>query len=771
VTYYFCHEVCRRKFAVEPAAYLAGKREAMAAVPGTTYTCPMDPDVVADKPGPCPKCGMALGPTVPTADLGPDPELADMTRRMVVGFALGVPLLVLSMTDMVVPTRPIEGLIGYQTNLILQVALATPIVLLCGWPFLVRARQSVLAWRPNMFTLIALGVGAAYLYSLAALAYELSGARPVPNLEEHTPALTGDVSDAVRFVTGDQHGTIEPFFESAAWIVILVLVGQVLELRARRRTGDAVRKLVRLAPKTARVVLPDGKEVDLPLELVNSGDVVRVRPGERVPVDGLVKEGTTSIDESMLTGEPVAVGKSSGMKVMAGTQNGLGAITVEAVRVRDDTVLAQVIHLVGQAQRSRVPLQRTVDDISRWFVPLVILAAVLTFAGWTAAGLTKTNGSWDQFVEKEWLTYAVVCAVGVVIIACPCALGLATPMAIVVGTARAAQAGILFRDAAALEKLSAVDTVLVDKTGTLTEGKPWIVAVEGAVGEDPDKVLGLAAALERGSEHPIGAAIVWEAVRRNAPIEVATGVEAVPGKGIRGTVGGKKVAVGTLKFIRESGMHKEPMVSEANSHRLAGRGVVMIGVGDRCVGLVAITDPLRPTSEQAVAKLKREGVRVVLVTGDNVDTANAVSRRLAIEEVVADTLPAEKYAVVKRFQNEGRVVAMAGDGINDAPALAAADVGVALGTGTDVAITAAGVTLVQPDLRAITRARAISRATVKTIRQNLRLAFVYNVLAIPVAAGLLVPLGGGLISPVWAAAAMSLSSVSVILNSLRLTRA
>ncbi len=796
-TYHFCSETCRRRFAADPGRYLArGGRQPPGGsdhrgadaprAPGVMFVCPMDADVAADRPGPCPKCGAALEPAAPAADAGRDPELRDMALRFVVALLLGVPVAALTVADQVVPGRPLESAVGERALLIAQAVLATPIVFWCGWPLLARGWRSVRARRPNMFALVMLGVGAAYLYSLAALTYMLSGATPLAGIPQAQPNLAptvaGGVASGVEFVAPHRSGGIEPFFETVAGIVILVLFGQVLELRARARTGEAVRKLLRLAPATARVALPDGREEDLPLELVRPGDLVRVRPNDRVPVDGVVKDGTSNVDESMLTGEPVPVEKGPGMRVLAGTQNALGALTVEAVRVRDDTVLSQIAQMVARAQRTRPPLQRTVDRIARWFVPLVVLAAFLTFAGWVVAGLATTHSSWEEFadkdwttsaawaelVEKGWLTYGVICAVAVLIIACPSALGLATPMAVVVGVGRAARDGVLFRDAVALEKLSAADAILIDKTGTLTEGKPWIVAVEGAVGEDPDKVLALAAAVERGSEHPIGAAIVWEAVRRNLPIQVAAEVEAHPGRGVRGTVGEGRVAVGTPKFLKESGVHRDIMLSEANSHRVAGHGVVLIGLNDRCVGLVAFNDPLRPTSQDAVAKLKADGVRVVLVTGDNPDTAKAVARRLDIDEVVAETLPAEKYAVVLKFKGEGRTVAMAGDGVNDAPALAAADVGVALGTGTPAAISAGGVTLVRPDLRAVAKARALSRATVRMIRQNLALASVYNVLAIPVAAGLLVPLGGGLISPVWAAAAMSLSTVSVIANSLRL---
>ena len=755
--YHFCGEACRRRFAANPDSYLAGPRPP--------------------------------APVAAVADDGEDPELRDMDRRLAVAIVLGVVVAALAMTDAIVPGKPLASKFGERPLLIAQAVLATVVVFWCGGPLLARGWRAVRAWRPDMFTLVGLGIGAAYLYSVAALAYLLSGASPLsgvtqvqPNL---APSVAGGVAAGVELVAPRGEGAIQPFFETAVGIVVLVLIGQLLELRARQRTGDAVRKLLRLTPQSARVVLPDGREEDLPLELVRPGDAVRVRPNERVPVDGVVKEGTTNIDESMLNGEPLPVEKGPGMAVMAGTQNALGTVTVEAVRVRDDTVLAQIVRLVGRARESRVPLQRTADRIARWFVPLVILLALVTFAGWVAAGIATTHTSWEEVtaknwfateswaevVEKGWLTYAVICAVAVLIIACPSALGLAAPMPVVVGVARAARDGVLFRDGDALEKLSAADAVLIDKTGTLTEGKPWIVAVEAAVGENPDRILALAAAVERGSEHPIGAALVWEAVRRNLPIEVATGVEAHPGKGVRGEVAGTRVVVGTFKFLRESGVHREAMLSEAHTHRIAGHGVVLIGVGDRCAGLVAFSDPLRPTSKDAVAKLKSEGVRVAIVTGDNADTAKAVARRLDIDEVIAETLPAEKYAVVRKFKGEGRTVVMAGDGINDAPALAAADVGIALGTGTGAAISAAGVTLVRPDLRTLAKARDLSRRTVRTIRQNLVLAFAYNVLAIPIAAGLLVPLGGGLISPVWAAAAMSLSSASVVLNSLRLSRA
>jgi Cu+-exporting ATPase len=796
-TYHFCAEACRRKFLADPNKYLSGQK-AEAVPKGTVYVCPMDPEVSESKPGACPICGMMLEPAVPTVDDTTDPELRDMTRRFIWGFMLGLPLLILAMTDMAIASKPLATgagqwyfrvagtnpmppleVIQERGSIVLTVAqalLAIPIIFWCGAPILARAWRSIRVRKLNMFTLIGIGVGAAFLYSLAAVTYSIVEVKPfdkridvnVSNLGAAT-AIVGGVVDAAN--TGDlhKHG-IEPFFESSAAIIVLVLLGQVLELRARHRTGEAVRKLIKLAPKTARVVMPDGREEDLPLELVAAGDLIRVRPGERYPVDGILRDGTTTVDESMLTGEPVSVEKGPGMKVMAGTQNGLRAVTVEAVRVKEETLLAQVIHLVGQAQRSRVPLQRTVDKIARRFVPLVLFISLVTFGGWVGAGLYKTHGNFDDLVNDDWLNYAVICGVGVLIIACPCALGLATPLAITVGMGRAARSGVLFRDAAALEKLSEVNALLVDKTGTLTEGKPWLVAVEGGIGEDPQKVLAIAAAVERGSEHPIGSAIVWEAVRRGLTIEVASDVEAVPGKGVRGIVNGERVAVGTLSFLRESGMHRDSPEGQMSKHRTDGHGVILIGRGSEFVGLIAISDPLRTTSKDAVAQLKADGVQVTLLTGDNEMTAKAVAHRLDIDDVIADTMPVEKFAVVERMKKKGQIVAMAGDGINDAPALASADVGIALGTGTDIAISSAGVTLVRPDLRAIASARALSRATVRTIRQNLWLAFGYNVLALPVAAGLLKPFGGGLITPTWAAAAMSLSSISVVLNSLRLAR-
>jgi len=563
---------------------------------------------------------------------------------------------------------------------------------------------------------------------------------------------------------------VHPFFDTAAGIVVLVLAGQVLELRARRRTGEAVRKLLTLTPPTARLVQPDGREDDLPLDLIEPGDRVRVKPGERVPVDGVIREGTTAIDEAALTGEPLRVEKTVDMPVTAGTQNGLGGIIVEVTRWPNETALAHVIHLVGRAQRTRIPVSRTVDQIARWFVPLVLSAAVITLVGWLTVGWVQTGGNWERMVNEYWVTYAVVCGVGILIITCPAALGLATPTAVVAAVARAARGGVLFRDAAAIEKLAAVSAVLFDKTGTLTAGKPRLTGVEPGIGDDANQVLAMAAAVERGNLHPLALAVVWEAVNRKVDIPVATDVRAVPGKGVSGRVGNDKVVVGNRQFLQDNGVLRELVPAELARHRLYGHGVLMVGMNDRCIGLIIVQDPVRPNAKEAVTLLKNAGLRPILVSGDHPDTARAVGREVGIEEVIAETLPAEKFAVVRRLQNEGMRVAMTGDGINDAPALAAADVGIALSTGTDAAMTAAGVTLAKPDLRAIASARQLGLETVRTIRQNLWLAFGYNVLAIPVAAGLLVPLGAGLISPIWAAAAMSLSSMSVILNSIRLGR-
>jgi Cu+-exporting ATPase len=729
-TYHFCAESCRRKFAADPEKYLASSpreraedsshRPAHAGRSPGPYTCPMHPEVVSDHPGPCPRCGMALEPVAPTT--GPDPELADMTRRFMVGLLFGVPLLALAMADMV---WPVAEAVGHKALLILQAALAAPVVLWCGRPFFERFAGSLANRSPNMFTLIGLGVGSAFLYSLAALADSVFDLNLFPA--------------ALR-----SHGMVEPYFESAAVIVVLVLLGQVLELRARHRTGEAIRGLLDLTPQTARLIGPDGREAEVPVEMVQIGDRVRVRPGERIPVDGVVREGSTAVDESMLTGEPLPVSKATGDTVSAGTLNGVGAVAIEATKVGENTLLAQIVKLVGEAQRSRMPIQKLVDRVSAVFVPAVLLAAVVTFLAWAAAG------RWD---------YAVVCAVTVLLIACPCALGLATPMAVVVGTGRGARLGILFRDAEALERLAKVDTVVFDKTGTLTEGKPKVT--QAAITDD---ALAAAAAVERSSEHPLARALVRYAEGRGLTIPTADGVRGVPGQGIEGTVGGRRVLVGKFAIMQASGVVGE-FPEEAGE---SGTSVVYVAIDRRAAGWLTVGDDLRPQAADVVRDLAGEQVRAVLLSGDRRATAEVIARRVGIAEVLADTLPADKHSSIEKLKADGRTVAMVGDGINDAPALAAADVGIAMGTGTDVAISAAGVTLVRPDLQAVAAARELSRATLRTIRQNLVLAFGYNVLAVPVAAGVFVPFGGPLIGPAWAAAAMSLSSVSVVLNSLRL---
>jgi Cu+-exporting ATPase len=716
--------------------------------------------VEAPGPGNCRRCGLALeAATLPVGEGAPDYELRSMTWRLRVAALLAVPLVAATVADAVDPGRPVVAAVGERWFLVLQAVLCTPIVLVCGWPFLARGWRSIRAFRPNLFTLTGLGVAAGYVYSLVAVFYVLIGYNPLPD----RPAAPGELDPgwaaAVTAVAPWEQGRVPPFFETTAVIVVLSLLGQVLELRARSRTGAAIRKLVRLTPNTARVVLADGAEEDRPADAVRPGDVVRVRPGSRIPVDGLVLDGASTVDESVLSGEASRVSKAPGDTVLAGTENGLGELVVEALRVRGDTALAHIVALVGQAQRTRVPLQRAADRIAARLVPVVLLTAAGAYALWSAFG---PPGSVS--------TFAAVCAAGVLVVSCPVALGLATPTAVVAGMRRAARAGILFRDGAAVERLAAVDTVCFDKTGTLTEGRMRLTAVEPNVGHTAEDVLGLAASVERGNEHPIGLAIVWEAVRRRAPIYPAEEVEVVPGKGVRGVVRGRKVVVGRLGFLQESGVYHDLMVSEANTHRLYGHGVVFVGLGTRCVGVVVLEDKVRANTRAAADRLWASKLRLVLVTGDHADTARNVARVVGIEEVVADTLPAEKFAVVQRLRNEGRVVAMCGDGINDAPALAAAHVGIAMGCGSEAAITTAAVTLVRPDLRAVAVGRDLSRAVVRTIRQNLFIAFLYTAVAVPVAAGALVPLGGWLVSPVWAAAAMAVSSLAVVVNSLRLYR-
>jgi Cu+-exporting ATPase len=736
-TYYFCCPHCRDKFQADPARFLSpppAPAEQEPPAPGATYTCPMHPEVVSDRPGACPKCGMALEPRTVSADDRPDPELADMTRRFWVGLALALPVFVLAMADML-PGNLLRSFDMTTLNWV-QLAFTTPVVLWCGWPFFERAWASVVHRSPNMFTLIALGVGAAYLYSLAATV--APWAFPEGFHAAGHPA--------------------EPYFDTAAVVTVLVLLGQVLELRARHSTAGAIRKLLGLAPKTARVIRPDGREEDVPLEQVRVGDVLRVRPGEKVPVDGTVLEGRSSVDESMLTGEPIPAGKGPGDKVVCGTVNGTGGLKIRADKVGGDTLLAQVVRLVGEAQRSRAPVERLVNRVARYFVPAVLAVAVLAFVAW---------GVWGP--PPSW-AHALVNAVAVLIIACPCALGLATPMAVMVGTGRGAENGVLIKDAAALEVLGRADVLVVDKTGTLTEGKPHLVTVEPAQGFRADDLLRLAAGLERASEHPLAAAVVAGAASRGlSPAEVRD-FQSATGKGVVGRVEGHTVVVGTPALLAEHGIDSALMHTRLEALRGEGQTVLLVAVDGRPAGVLGVADPVRPTTPEALALLHADGLRVVMLTGDARGTAEAVARKLGIDSVIAEVLPQQKLDAIRGLQAEGHVVAMAGDGVNDAPALAAADVGIALGTGTDVAMESAGVTLIKGDLRAIARARRLSRATMRNIRQNLFLAFVYNAASVPVAAGVLYPFLGLTVTPVWASVAMSLSSLSVVGNALRLRR-
>jgi Cu+-exporting ATPase len=737
-TYHFCSTHCLEKFRTNPVRYLEGPPEPMpglALEPSGTapagsqveYFCPMDPEVVSDRPGSCPKCGMALEPRTVTAEEGPNPELADMSRRFWVGVVLGLPLLVLAMGDLL-PGWPLHALDMRVTNWV-QLLLATPVVFWCGWPFFERAWTSVVHRSPNMFTLIALGVGAAYLYSVVAVL--------APQVFPEGVAAGG---------------VVMPYFETAAAIVVLVLLGQVLEVRARSQTSSAIRRLLGLAPKTARVVGPGGAESDLPLELVQPGDVLRVRPGEKVPVDGVVTEGRSSVDESMLSGEPIPVEKEPGAKVIGGTVNGTGSFLMRAERVGSDTLLAHIVRMVSEAQRSRAPIQRLVDQVSGYFVPAVLVISLLTFVLWLLLD-----------PRPDRMAHALVNAVAVLIIACPCALGLATPMAVMVGTGRGAEQGVLIKNAEALEILHKANTLVVDKTGTLTEGKPRLAAVEPAEGFPEEELLRLAASLERGSEHPLAAAIVQGAEARGLRLADVRDFQSVTGKGVVGQVEGHTVILGNPALLADRGIEAGALASRIEALRSEGQTVMLVAIDGRLAGLLTVADPIRASTPEAIRLLHASGLRIIMLTGDSRTTAEAVARRLGIDEVLAEVLPQDKSAAVKRLQDAGRVVAMAGDGINDAPALAQAQVGIAMGTGTDVAMESAGVTLVRGDLRAIARARRLSGATMRTIRQNLFLAFVYNTLSIPAAAL-------GLITPIWASAAMSLSSLSVVGNSLRLRR-
>ena len=704
---------------------------AAGAAPDVEYTCPMHPQIRQIGPGSCPICGMALEPVLATADSGDSPELRDMTRRFWVGAALTLPVLVLEMGGHLVD---IHHLIAPQTSNGVQMLLATPVVLWAGWPFFVRAVASVRNRSLNMFSLIAMGTGAAWLYSMVGTL--APGLFPA---EMRRP-----------------DGAVAIYFEAAAVITVLVLLGQVLELRAREKTSGAIKALLGLAPKTAMRVRADGGDETVQVDDIHVGDLLRVRPGEKVPVDGELTEGKGNVDESMVTGEPIPAAKAVGSKVTAGTMNQTGGFVMRAEKVGADTLLSQIVHMVAAAQRSRAPIQRLADQVSAWFVPAVILVAALTFVVW-----------WIRGPEPSF-TYALVTSVAVLIIACPCALGLATPMSIMVGVGKGAQHGVLIRDAEALERMEKVDTLVLDKTGTLTEGRPQVVHIEPAAGFDAAQVLRQLASVERASEHPLALAIASDAQARGLALSPVTDFDSPVGKGVVGRVDGQFIVSGSAKFLAEHGIDAGLLHAAAEAQRRNAATVIFVGVAGRLAGFVAIADPIKPTTPQALAALRDDGIRLVMLTGDGKTTAEAVGRQLGIDDVVAEVFPEDKAAVVQRLRGEGRVVAMGGDGVNDAPGLSAADVGIAMGTGTDVAMESAGVTLLKGDLMGIVRARTLSHATMRNIRQNLVLSFVYNVAGIPLAAGVLYPLSGLLLSPVVAAAAMALSSVSVIANALRL---
>ncbi|MHB8799274.1 MAG: copper-transporting P-type ATPase [Thermoanaerobaculia bacterium] len=700
------------------------------------WTCPMDPEVVSDGPGDCPICGMALEPEMPTAEVE-SPELADMTGRLKVATALGLPVLVLAMSDMV-PGQPLQHAVSPWLLTLVQALLATPVVAWAGAPFFRRAWASLANRSPNMFTLIGLGVAAAWLYSAVALV--VAALRP----------------DLVPEAYRGHGGAPLVYFEAAAVITALALLGQVLELKARSRTSSAIRALLDLSPKTARRIEGEGNEVDVPVEHVAAGDRLRVRPGERVPVDGTIEDGTSWIDESMITGEPIPVEKAPGSAVTGGTVNGAGGFVMAAERVGEGTTLARIVRLVAEAQRSRAAIQQLADRVSAWFVPAVVALALVTFALWMVLG------------PEPRFVHALASAIAVVIIACPCALGLATPLSIMVATGRGALSGVLVKNADALERLAAVDVLVVDKTGTLTEGRPAVAALEAVAPFTKDEVVRLAAALERASEHPLGAAIV--AAAGAGPLPLVSEFRSITGRGVAGRVSGHDVLVGSLRFLEEAGVETSTLAALATAHQEEGRTAVTVAVDGRPAGLVAVADPIKASAPAALAALRADGIEIVLLTGDARRSAAAVARSLGIARFEAEVLPEEKGAVVERFRAEGRVVAMAGDGVNDAPALARADVGIAMGTGTDVAIESAAVTLLNGDLAGLVRARRLGRATMRNIRQNLAWAFGYNLLGVPLAAGLLYPFVGVLLSPMVAGAAMSLSSVSVIVNSLRLRK-
>jgi P-type Cu+ transporter len=733
--YHFCCLGCLDKFRSHPAHYLAGKpAPPPKEIPGAKYVCPMDPEVIQDHPGPCPKCGMMLEPMMPTAQDESHAEAADLIKRLWVGAVLTVPVLVVSMGSMILTVD--HGLGALRLLNVVELVLSTPVVWWCGWPFFERAWTSLRMRSPNMFTLIGLGVGAAYGFSVLA-------------------TIVPDLFPSGFHTAG--HG-VEAYFESAAVIVVLVLLGQILEMKARGRASAALRRLIGLTPSTARLVLEDGRESDVPLELVQPGDRLRVRPGERVPVDGVVVAGQSTVDESFLTGEPIAIEKGPDAKVSAGTLNGTGSFVMSATKVGSETLLAHIIRLVSEAQRGRAPIQRLVDRVSSYFVPIVLAISIITFFAW---GLLGSDAPW---------AHGLLSAVSVLIIACPCALGLATPMAIIVATGRGAEQGILVRQIEALETLRSADVLVMDKTGTLTQGAARLALVTPVSDYNPDELLQAAASLEKASEHPLAAAIVLGATERGVKLSHVEGFQARPGLGIEGKVDGHNLLVGTAAFLRERGIDSAQLEQSCEEQRREGRTVVLVARDGRLAGFLAIGDPIKESAAPALKQLRADGLHIVMLTGDSQTTAKAVAGKLGIDDIRAQVLPAQKHEVVRELQRAGHVVAMVGDGINDAPALAQAEVGIAMGTGADVAMESAGLTLVQGDLQGVVRARRLSKDTVRIIRQNLFLAFVYNAVSVPVAAGVLYPLFGMLISPMWASLAMSLSSLSVVANSLRLRK-
>lgn len=766
ITYYFCSRHCKDKFDSNPDVFVMGKTtepsktdviytcpmhpEIRQEGPGscpkcgmalepvsppsgkTEWTCPMHPEIIRDSPGSCPICGMALEPRTIVAE-EKNPELIDMTRRFRVGVILTIPLIFIAMSDYI-PLLSVKKLLPHELLKWMELIFATPVVLWAGWPFFVRFWQSIVSHNLNMFTLIGLGVGVAYIYSVVASLFP--GIFPASFRKD---------------------GEVGVYFEAAAVIVTLVLLGQVLELKARSKTGAAIKMLLGLAPKTARRIR-DGIEEDIPVEHIKIGDLLRVRPGEKIPVDGVVIEGISSVDESMVTGEPIPVEKQKGDRVIGATVNGTGMLIIKAEKVGADTLLSQIVHMVAEAQRSRAPIQKLADIVAGYFVQIVVAVAVITFIVWAWLG------------PEPRMAHAIINAVAVLIIACPCALGLATPMSIMVAMGKGATAGVLFKNAEAIEVMKKVDTLVIDKTGTLTVGKPKIVEIVPVNGFDENRILYFAASLERGSEHPLAAAIVKGAEERGISLTDVQEFESVTGKGVMGKIEGSKIALGNKKLLDDIGIDPALVLDKADTMRAEGQTVMFVSVDNKVIGLIGVADPIKETTPEAIDALHKEGIRIVMLTGDNRITAEAVARKLNIDEVIAEVLPDQKSEVVKRLQNEGRIVAMAGDGINDAPALAQAHVGIAMGTGTDVAMESAGVTLIKGDLRGIVRARKLSRATMRNIKQNLFWAFIYNTVGVPIAAGVLYPFFGILLSPIFAAAAMSFSSVSVVANALRLRR-